>query len=160
MPPKAKLKKPKDKKKKKKGKVKKPTISKKELNARKKQRAKMISEAIGALVTYGGIGAVVGTILFFVANEKLAIAGGGGIAVLALSYKYPMMGLWAFLIYLPFSGTITYWVGGGNAIFQLAKDGFYIPALIALVLQLKKKKQPFLIEPKIKIPLYILLGFC
>jgi hypothetical protein len=157
MPPKAKLKKSKDKKKK--GKVKKPTISKKELNARKKQRAKMISEAIGALATYGGIGAVVGTILFFVAGPKLAIAGGGGIAVLTLSYKYPMMGLWAFLIYLPFAGTITYWIGGGNAIFQLAKDGFYIPALIALTLQLKKKKQPFLVEPKIKIPLYILLGF-
>jgi len=160
MPPKAKLKKSKDKKKKKKGKLKKPTISKKELNARKKQRAKMMSEAIGALATYGGIGAVVGAILFFVAGPKLAIAGGGGIAVLALSFKYPMMGLWAFIIYLPFSGTITYWVGGGSPIFQLAKDGFYIPAVIALALQLKKKKQPFLVEPKIKTPLYILLGFC
>lgn len=160
MPAKAKLKKSKDKKKKKKGKVKKPTISKKELAARKKQRAKTIGEAIGALATYGGIGALVGGILFFVADEKLAIAGGGGIAVLSFSFKYPMMGLWAFLIYLPFAGTITYWVGGGSPIFQLAKDGFYIPALIALVLQLQKKKKPFLVEPKIKTPLYILLGFC
>ncbi|MDY6803144.1 MAG: hormogonium polysaccharide biosynthesis protein HpsL [Cyanobacteriota bacterium] len=157
---KAKLKKPKDKKKNKKGKAKKPTLSKKELAARKKKRAKMMSEAIGALATYGGIGAVVGAILFFVADAKLAIAGGGGIAVLSLSFKYPMMGLWGFLIYLPFSGTITYWIGGGNVIFQLAKDGFYIPALIALVLELKKKKKPFLIEPKLKNPLYILLGFC
>lgn len=158
MPTKVKAKKKKGKSKKK-AKIKKPTLSKKELAIRKRQRAKMISEAIGALATYGGIGAVVGIILFFVADPKLAIAGGGGIAVLALSFKYPMMGLWAFLIYLPFSGTVTYWIGGGNALFQLAKDGFYIPALIALTLKLQQKKLPFIISKGIKNPLYILLGF-
>ncbi|NEP85225.1 MAG: hypothetical protein F6K39_48355, partial [Okeania sp. SIO3B3] len=55
------------KKSKKKGKPTAPTISKKELAARKRQRAKQIQQAIGALVTYGGLGLVIGITLFFVA---------------------------------------------------------------------------------------------
>ncbi len=148
------------KKSKKKGKPAAPSISKKELAARKRQRAKLIQEGIGALATYGGAGAVVGIILFFVAEPKIALAGGGGLAVLGLSFKYPMLGLWGFLIYLPFAGTITYWIGGGSPIFQLAKDGFFIPAIVAIYLQCQKKRQPFIIPKALKNPLYILLGFC
>ncbi|MEB3341028.1 hormogonium polysaccharide biosynthesis protein HpsL [Okeania sp.] len=148
------------KKSKKKGKPAAPQISKKELAARKRQRAKQIQELIGSLVTYGGIGVVIGIVLFFVAEPKIALAGGGGIAVLALSYKYPMLGLWGFMIYMPFAGTVTYWIGGGSPIFQLAKDGFYVPAIIAIGLWCKNTKNPFIIPKAMKNPLYILLGFC
>ncbi len=144
----------------KKGKPAAPQISKKELAAQKRKRAKQIQQAIGALVTYGGLGAVIGVVLFFVAEPKIALAGGGGVAVLALSFKYPMLGLWGFMIYLPFAGTITYWIGGGSPIFQLAKDGFYIPAIIAIGLWCKNTGNPFIIPKEMKNPLYLLLGFC
>lgn len=148
------------KKSKKKGKSATPQISKKELAARKRKRAKQIQQFIGSLATYGGLGTMIGVVLFFVAEPKIALAGGGGVAVLALSFKYPMLGLWGFLIYMPFAGTITYWMGGGSPIFHLAKDGFYIPAIIAIGLWCKKTGNPFIIPKAIKNPAYILLGFC
>ncbi|MEB3280658.1 MAG: hormogonium polysaccharide biosynthesis protein HpsL [Lyngbya sp.] len=138
----------------------KPTLSKKELKIRQQKTAKEIKKFISLASGVGVVAVLVGVALFFVKDEKLAIAGGGGILVATLSYKYPMMGLWAFLIYMPFSGTVTYWIGGGNALFQLAKDGFFFPALLALVQQLKAKNKPFLVHKAIKTPLYILLGFC
>ncbi|KMW70794.1 MAG: hormogonium polysaccharide biosynthesis protein HpsL [Limnoraphis robusta] len=138
----------------------KPAISRKELKIRKQKTAKEIKKLISLVSSVGVLAVLVGVALFFVKDEKLAIAGGGGILVLALSYQYPMQGLWAFLIYMPFSGTITYWIGGGNALFQLAKDGFYFPALYALTQKLKRQHQPFLVHKAIKTPLYILLGFC
>ncbi|MGD1806819.1 hormogonium polysaccharide biosynthesis protein HpsL [Dapis sp. BLCC M126] len=145
---------------KKKGKPAAPQISKKELAARKRQRAKQIQQVISDLATYGGLGAVIGVVLFFVAEPKIALAGGGGVAVLGLSFKYPMLGLWGFLIYMPFAGTITYWIGGGSPIFQLAKDGFYIPAMIGIGMWCKQTGNPFIIPKALKNPLYILLGFC
>ena len=145
---------------KKKGKPATPQISKKKLAARKRKRAKQIQQFIGSLATYGGLGAIIGLVLFFVAEPKIGLAGGFGLAVLALSFKYPMLGLWGFLMYLPFAGTVTYWVGDGGPIFQLAKDGFYIPAIIAISLWCKKTGNPFIIPKSIKNPLYALLGFC
>ena len=133
-----------------------PTLTKKELAAQKKKAARARKEAISVIAIYGGLALIVGIGLFFAANPKIAIAGGGGIAVLGLCFKYPRQGLWAFMIYLPFAGTITYWIGGGNAIFQLAKDGFYIPAAIALVLICNKKKLPLLI-PKEWMPSFSIL---
>ncbi|MGD1698357.1 hormogonium polysaccharide biosynthesis protein HpsL [Dapis sp. BLCC M229] len=160
MPTKQKSKKKLKSKSKKKGKPAAPQISKKELAARKRQRAKQIQQAIGALVTYGGLGAVIGVVLFFVADPKIALAGGGGVAVLGLSFKYPMLGLWGFMIYLPFAGTVTYWIGGGSPIFQLAKDGFFIPAMIGIGMWCKNTGNPFIIPKALKNPLYFLLGFC
>ena len=65
---------------------------------------------------------------------------------LAIAFKYPRIGLWVFLIYLPFSGTITYSIGNvyqavGSSVaynreyflFHLAKDALYISALFAIV---------------------------
>ncbi len=144
----------------KKGKPVAPQISKKELAARKRQRAKQIQEFIGSLITYGALGAVIGVVLFFVAEPKIALAGGGGVAILALSFKYPMWGLWGFMIYMPFAGTVIYSIGGGSPLFQLAKDGFYIPAIIAIGLWCKNTGNPFIIPKAMKNPLYILLGFC
>lgn len=88
---------------------------------------------------------------------------GAGAAVaplcLILSYKFPRLALYAFIAYMPFAGTVVY-VLGGNALLQLAKDGFYIPACIAIFLIYKKQRQPFLIPKSLKVPLGILLTFC
>ncbi|MGL5081895.1 MAG: hormogonium polysaccharide biosynthesis protein HpsL [Microcoleaceae cyanobacterium] len=140
--------------------VQQPTLSKKELKLRQRQRAKERNKLISLTMSTGIVALLVGIALFFVKDEKLAIAGAGGIFALVLCYHYPFSGIWALLIYLPFSGTVTYWVGGGNALFQLAKDGFYLPAVLALNQQLKRQRQPFILPKALKQPLYILLGFC
>ncbi|MDY6936770.1 MAG: hormogonium polysaccharide biosynthesis protein HpsL [Cyanobacteriota bacterium] len=137
-----------------------PVLSKKELAAKKRATAKKRKEFIQAFISVGSIGAILGLILFFVKDPKLALAGGGGIVVLALSYKYPLSALWGFTIYMPFAGTVTYWIGGGNALFQLAKDGFYIPAMVAMFQGLKRRKQPWVLPKKLKTPLIILLITC
>jgi hypothetical protein len=150
----------KNKKSKNKSKSNQPTLSKKEIKARKRKFDKELKKFISTASGIGAVAVLIGVVLFFAANEKLAIAGGGGILVMALCYLYPSPGLWAFLIYLPFSGTITYWIGGGNIIFQLAKDGFYIPAFYAMFQEWKRNRKPFIVSKKIKQPLYILLAFC
>lgn len=82
-----------------------------------------------------------------------------GIIVMSLAYKYPRQALFAFIFYVPFGGTITYYIGN-SPILQLAKDSFYIPALIALWQNCRKQRLPLIIPEGIKTPLYILLGSC
>ncbi len=137
-----------------------PTLSPKELTAHQKKLERERKAMIQSFATYGGLGLAIAVVLFFVADFKIAVAGGGGVAVLLLSYKYPRLAIWGFLIYLPISGTVTYWIGGGNALFQLAKDAFYIPAVLALYREIKGKKLPFLIPPQLGPALNILLGVC
>ncbi|HLO50410.1 MAG TPA: hypothetical protein VK211_18485 [Kamptonema sp.] len=68
--------------------------------------------------------------------------------------------LWAFLIYMPFAGTITYAIAGGNVLFNFAKDILYIVALIGII-QLWQQQRLFLIEAKpLAAPLGVLLGTC
>ncbi|GBF79994.1 hypothetical protein AsFPU1_1395 [Aphanothece sacrum FPU1] len=84
-----------------------------------------------------------------------------------LAYLFPRWGLLAFLIYLPFAGTMTYAVAGvfkavggkvaytpSYAVFHLAKDGFYFPALLGIIISAKAWPQ---LLPKIK-PLLIAIG--
>ncbi len=133
----------------------KTTASKKEAAAQKHkaaQKRKDFAQAIAISITAS---IAVATVLFFIASPKIAIAGGGAVAILLLSYNYPRQALWAFLIYLPFSGTVTYSIGGGSAAFQVAKDAFYIPALIALIQSCKNKQLPLFI-PKQMIPTFCL----
>ncbi|HEY9862957.1 MAG TPA: hormogonium polysaccharide biosynthesis protein HpsL [Candidatus Obscuribacterales bacterium] len=144
----------------KKSKSKKPKLSKTEIKLRQKQRSKAIKKVISSSSGIIIAAAVVGAILFVVAGPKLAIAGGGGILVVALSYLYPDMALWGFLIYLPFNGTVTYWIGGGSPIFQLAKDGFYFPALFAKYKEWKSKRMPMIVPKALKQPLMVLLAIC
>ncbi|HLO48448.1 MAG TPA: hormogonium polysaccharide biosynthesis protein HpsL [Kamptonema sp.] len=134
-----------------------PKLSKKELAAQKRKAANQRQEVIKAIATFGSIGAVIGLMLLLTGKVKIAIAGGGGAAILMLSYKYPRQALWAFLIYLPFSGTVTYWIGGGNVLFQIAKDAFYFPALIALIQNCKKKRLPILIPKNLIVTFSIVL---
>ncbi|MGL5081493.1 MAG: hypothetical protein ACRC8A_08395 [Microcoleaceae cyanobacterium] len=75
----------------------------------------------------------------------------------ALSYRYPFSALWIFLIYLPFAGTVAYWIGNDHFTFHLAKDIFYFPSLIALIKTLTSKQLPVIIPYQLRIPLGILL---
>lgn len=63
-----------------------------------------------------------------------------------LAYKYPRLGLWIFLIYLPFGGTISYSIADiyrsvdsrvtytiDYGLFHLAKDFIYFPALVGAI---------------------------
>ncbi|MEG4215551.1 hormogonium polysaccharide biosynthesis protein HpsL [Microcoleus sp. Pol14C6] len=122
-------------------------LSKKEVAAQKRKISEKRNELVQAIAISCLVTVALSIPLLFVAGPKIAIAGGAAAAILLLSYKYPRQALWTFLIYLPLSGTITYAIGGGNAAFQVAKDAFYIPALIALI-QSCKKKQLRLFIPK------------
>ncbi|MEL7038190.1 MAG: hormogonium polysaccharide biosynthesis protein HpsL [Cyanobacteria bacterium J06592_8] len=77
---------------------------------------------------------------------------------LSLSYRYPRQALWFFLIYTPFAGTVAYWIGNDHPVFHIAKDGFYIPALIATVQTARQQHLPLIIPKSLKIPLFSLLG--
>ncbi len=99
---------------------------------------------------------LLGLVLFFASGAKLAVAATGGILALSLSYRYPRQALWFFFFYMPFSGTVTYWLAGGNALFQLAKDAFFFPALIALWLGSKREKED-LWQPRALLPWMMLL---
>jgi hypothetical protein len=88
---------------------------------------------------------------------------GGFIAVfcLLLSFKYPWKALYVFWVYLPLGGTITYSIGGGsNPLMQLAKDAFYLPALIGVIQYCKLKRVDWFVPKQVKIPLMLLLGYC
>ncbi|MEH1911529.1 MAG: hormogonium polysaccharide biosynthesis protein HpsL [Nostoc sp.] len=134
-----------------------PTLSLKEQSAQKRKAAQARKEftSLLTIATFGGI--FVGIVLFFVAGIKAAVPGVLGIIIISLSYKYPRQALYAFIIYVPIGGTITYYLGN-SPILQLAKDAFYVPALIGLWQTCRKQGLPLIIPQGIKIPLYIVLG--
>lgn len=102
----------------------------------------------------------VGVPLSLLINPKIGIGLPLALVIFICSYKYPRTGLWMFLIYMPFSGTITYTIGGGNIAFQLAKDIFYLGALIGLIQKCRSKNKLIFIEPRLRVTLIVLLFFC
>ncbi|MBW4562687.1 MAG: hormogonium polysaccharide biosynthesis protein HpsL [Mojavia pulchra JT2-VF2] len=137
----------------------KPTLSVKERLAQKRKATLARKEFISLLTTATFGGVFFGIILFFVGGIKAAIPGVLAILIFSLSYKYPRQALVAFMIYIPLGGTITYYIGN-SPILQLAKDAFYVPALIGLWQTCRKQGLPFIIPKEIKTPLFILLGLC
>jgi hypothetical protein len=137
----------------------KPELTPQEISGQQKKKKREIQKFINTFILALSLGIVIGAILFFVKDAKLAIAGGGGILVLLMSINYPYLAIWAFTIYMPFSGTITYWIGGGNALFQLAKDGFAFPAYYPIYQEFKKKKILFWMPQGLSKSLLILLVF-
>lgn len=131
----------------------------KERLTQKRKAAQAKKELISFLSAAIGIGLFLGIVLFLVGGIKVAVPGFLGVIVISLSYKYPAPALVFFMAYVPFGGTITYYLGN-SPILQLAKDAFYLPALIGLWQNLKKQRLPLLIPQGIKTPLFILLGFC
>ena len=137
----------------------KPVLSIKERLLKKRQareaRQKVITLTIISLVMAIAIAVPLG----FIINFKVAFIVIVLIPSLVLSYAYPRPAIWFFLIYMPFSGTITYWVGGGNALFQLSKDIFYLPALIALIIDIRRQRKPIIVNKKLILTLSILVTF-
>ena len=116
---------------------------------------------------------IASTILVIFVNFTASMLGALLVVLCAVAYRFPRQSLWLFLIYLPLTGTIAYSFGsvysavGGKVVFSnlypivhLAKDIFYFPALLAILLssywlkKLRKKAKVVLIGS------FILLGTC
>ena len=136
-----------------------PTLTLKERLAQKRKATRERQELISLLSKAGGVGIVLGIAAFFAVGIKLAIPAVMGVIVMALSYKYPRQALFGFIFYVPFAGTVTYLLGG-NAILQLAKDGFYVPAVVSLWQKCRQQNLPFIIPKGITKALFLLLILC
>ncbi|MEA5505780.1 hormogonium polysaccharide biosynthesis protein HpsL [Halotia wernerae UHCC 0503] len=136
-----------------------PTLSLKERLAQKRKATQARKELTSLLTTAGFGGVFFGILIALVGGIKAAVPAVLSIFVLSLSYKYPRQALFAFLIYVPFGGTITYYIGN-SPILQLTKDAFYIPALIAIWQSCRKQGLPLILPKAIRTPLFILLGLC
>ncbi len=133
------------------------TLSLKEQLAQKRKATKERKELIGFITKTFFIAVFIGMMLFPIGGVKAAAGSTLGIICLAFSFKYPRLALWAFLIYMPFAGTVIYSIGN-SPILQLAKDGFYIPGLISIVQDCQRKRLPIIIPKGLKPSLIILLA--
>ncbi|MBD2107251.1 hormogonium polysaccharide biosynthesis protein HpsL [Nodosilinea sp. FACHB-13] len=136
-----------------------PPLSRKEERAKKRQAQKARKELIHYLAATLFVAGLIGVLLALLGEPKLALAAVVAIACLALSFKYPRQAIYGLIIYVPFSGTVTYALGG-SGILQLAKDAIYIPALLGVIQFCRRTRQPLIIPPLIKVPLLVLLGLC
>lgn len=136
-----------------------PTLSLKEQLAKKRKAAQAKKEFTSLVTTTLSVALFVGFLLFLVGGIKVAVPAVLGIIIISLSYKYPRQALFAFIIYVPFGGTITYYIGN-SPILQLAKDAFYVPVLVALWQSCRQRGLPLIPVKEIKTPLFILLGLC
>ena len=137
-----------------------PAPSLKERTAKKRkaqlERQSLITFTIFAVMFSGIVGLLLGLL-----GGGLPVGVGvtAALLVLTLSFRYPRQALWGFLIYVPFAGTITYYVGA-SSLMQLAKDAFYIPALFGTIQYCRREHLPVFI-PKPLMPLLgILLALC
>lgn len=137
-----------------------PPLSTKEKLAIKREAKKTRNKFFGSLSTAIALGILTVLPLLLFISPKLAIAGGVAVTLMILSYNYPRASLWAFLIYMPFAGTITYWLADGNLIFQVAKDIFYFPALLALIVDCRRRNQPIFIAKPLRPTLTFLFFVC
>lgn len=127
-----------------------------EKRAKKQQSTRLILNVAISLI----LGLMVGLPTMFFAEMKYGIAGGLGAIAVFMSFQYPRSALWAFLIYMPFSGTVIYWLAGGSLVLQLAKDVFYIPALIALIIDCRRRNKPIFVEKQLMLTLSLLFAIC
>ncbi len=136
-----------------------PPISLKERLAQKRKKDRIRKDLIRFTTAVVFFAALVGFIMGLTYEPRVGVGVAGGLLYTALSFKYPRHALWAFLIYLPFGGTITYAIGN-SPLLQLAKDGFYIPALFGVVQYCRREQLPLLVSKPLIPPLGILLGLC
>lgn len=134
-------------------------LSLKEQLAQKRKADRLRQELISFTVSAVFAALLVGLLLALVGGIKVAAAGTIGILILVLSFKYPSHAMWGFFLYVPFGGTITYMIGN-SPLLQLAKDGFYLPALFGVVQYCKREHLPLLLPKQLVTPLSILLFFC
>ncbi|MGD1860885.1 MAG: hormogonium polysaccharide biosynthesis protein HpsL [Leptolyngbyaceae cyanobacterium] len=131
-----------------------PVLSRKEQRKIAREKAKIRQKVLSFVIPVVIVCTILAVIGSVVAEPKLGVAGAFGAACLALSFRFPRYAIYGFVFYLPFSGTVTYALGG-SSILQLAKDAIFFPALIAVFLFCQKYKQPLIIPSAIKIPLTI-----
>ena len=136
-----------------------PALTHKERIALKRKAAKERKALIRYTVTSLFASALAGVLLGLLAEPKLGVGATFALLCLTLSFKYPRQAIYAFIIYIPFSGTVTYALGG-SSILQLAKDAFYVPAVIGVIQFCRKNRLPILIPKSIKLPVGILLTIC
>lgn len=105
------------------------------------------------------IAILVGLAVGFIGQPPLALGATVAVAVMGGAFKYPRQGLVTLLIYLPFSGTVTYALGGSHLL-QLAKDLIYLPAIVGVWCFCRRTRQPLVIPPLIKWPLLGLVALC
>ncbi len=139
--------------------AKKAELSPQEQALKQREAAEARKAFLGFAMPIAFVSGLLGLIMFFAAGPKLAVALPGAILSLSLSYRYPRQALWFFFLYMPFSGTVTYWLAGGNALFQLAKDAFYFPALLAIWLGTKRDKADFWKPNKLMPWMWLLVVF-
>jgi hypothetical protein len=136
-----------------------PVLSLKERLAQRRKVEKIRKELITFTVVALLFCSVIGLVAGLAGGPKV----GGGVTLallcLSLSFKYPRQGLWFFLLYMPLGGTITYSLGN-SPLLQLAKDGFYIPALFGVIQYCRREQLPLLIPKQMMAPLAIVLTFC
>ncbi|MBT9312828.1 hormogonium polysaccharide biosynthesis protein HpsL [Leptothoe kymatousa] len=132
------------------------TLSPKEQRRNERAAAKARAQLVQFTVTTFVLAAVVGLIMGLLVDPTLGVAATAALLCLALSFKYQREAFYAFIIYIPFSGTVTYMLGG-NSLLQLAKDGIYVPALIGVMQLCQKKRLPILLPEAIKFPLVLAL---
>ncbi|NJK38776.1 MAG: hypothetical protein HC835_12395 [Oscillatoriales cyanobacterium RM2_1_1] len=121
------------------------------------RESELIEAPLGFFGLVIGIALAVAFFLFGNGAPLSQVLGGMTLILsLAISYRYPFISFWIFLIYLPFTGTVAYWVGDDHFSFHLAKDVFYFPALVALIQRLRKNQLPIIIPPQLELPLIVL----
>ncbi|HEY9644933.1 MAG TPA: hormogonium polysaccharide biosynthesis protein HpsL [Chroococcidiopsis sp.] len=131
-------------------------LSFKERLAKKKKAERLRKEIINFTIFAFGLAAIAGVLVGFgVGDPKAGIGTSLGLLYTSLSFKYPRYAMYGFLIYLPFGGTITYTLGN-SPLLQLAKDGFYVPALFGVIQFCRREQLPILISKPLKLPLIIL----
>ncbi|MGB3493101.1 MAG: hormogonium polysaccharide biosynthesis protein HpsL [Elainellaceae cyanobacterium] len=137
-----------------------PQLSFKQRLALKRKRDRHRKELIRFTIVAFLFSTLLGFIVAIATREpKAGLAVCLGILYTSLSFRYPSQALWALLIYLPFGGTITYAIGN-SPLLQLAKDGFYIPALFGVIQFCRREHLPVIINKTLFAPLMLLAGYC
>jgi hypothetical protein len=136
----------------------KPKLSREEEALLKRKKEKERQAFISFVTPLAAVSFFLGLVFLAIGGPKLAIIPPAGILSIALSYRYPRSALWFFFFYMPFSGTVVYWLAGGNAVMQLAKDAFFYPALTAIALSYRQKNEPFMAPREVLPGFYMILG--
>ena len=137
-----------------------PKLSHKERLAKKRQVREGRQKLMGTVGVGLFLGAAIGLPLAFAVDLKIGLGIAALIPTLLFSFQYPRPALWFFLIYMPFSGTIVYSVGGGSIALQLVMDAFYLPAFVALLIECQRKNKPVFVVKQLVPTLAILVFVC
>jgi hypothetical protein len=136
----------------------KPKLSRDEESILKRKKAKERQAFISFVMPLVAVSFFLSIVFFAIGGTKLAILPPAGILSIALSYRYPRSALWFFFFYMPFGGTVVYWLAGGNAVMQLVKDAFFYPAMTAIALAYRQKNEPFMAPREVLPGFWMILG--